>query len=59
VSAKKFRVWIEQINQTMIEVTAQNPHEAREKAIRKWKRDGWGDPIASYVECEDAEEEPR
>ena len=35
----KFRVWIDQINQTNLVVTAKDANEATEKAERKWRRD--------------------
>jgi hypothetical protein len=43
----KFRVWVEQVNQTNFEVTAKDENEAREKAYRKWRRD-YGH---SHVNC--------
>ena len=34
-----FRVYVEQINQTMVEVQAHDANEAREKGYAKWRRD--------------------
>jgi len=34
-----FRVYVEQINQTMIEVQARDADEAKEKGYAKWRRD--------------------
>jgi len=48
MSTKKYRVWIEQINQTVVEVRAKDRNEAVEKALRKWKRETSGS--AKYVE---------
>lgn len=36
---RKFRVWTEQINQMIWDVTATNEEEAKEKAVRKWRRE--------------------
>ena len=36
---KTYRVWIEQINQTYVDVTATSPSEAREKGYAKWRRE--------------------
>lgn len=36
---KTFRVWIEQVNQTYVDVKACNKDEAHEKGYRKWRRD--------------------
>jgi len=36
---KTYRVWIEQVNQTYVDVKASDDIEAAEKAVRKWKRE--------------------
>jgi len=36
---KKYRVWIEQVNQTYVDVEAESIEEAKEKAYRKWRRE--------------------
>lgn len=35
----KFRVYIEQVNQTFVEVEAKDATEASEKGYRKWRKD--------------------
>lgn len=35
----KYRVYIEQVNATFIEVEAKDKGEARDKAYRKWRRE--------------------
>lgn len=45
----KFKVWIEQVNQTMIEVNAKDRDEAGEKAYRLWRRTD-GHSRVSYIE---------
>lgn len=35
----KYRVYIEQVNQTYVEVSASNEQEAREKGYRKWRKE--------------------
>ena len=44
----KFRVWVEQVNQTMYEVEASSPHAAMTKVWRIWKREE--QPRISYME---------
>jgi len=39
VTKKTFRVWIDQVNQTWVEVTAADEGEAAQKAYRKWRRE--------------------
>ena len=34
-----YRVWIQQINADMIDVSAQSEDEAKAKAIRQWRRE--------------------
>jgi hypothetical protein len=45
----KFRVWIEQVNQTWVEVSALDEDEAREKGYRKWRKED-GHSRVTYVE---------
>lgn len=47
-----YRVWIEQVNQTYLDVVAQNEDEAKEKGYRKWRRED-GHSCISYVEKQD------
>lgn len=35
---KKWRVWVKQVNQTYVDVTAGDVDEAVEKAERQWRR---------------------
>jgi hypothetical protein len=35
----KYRVWIEQVNQTFVDVDAKTPDEARDNGYRKWRKD--------------------
>jgi len=35
---KKYYVYVEQVNQSRIEVTARNADEAREKGYAQWRR---------------------
>ena len=34
-----YRVWVSQVNQTMVEVRAKDEWEAREKGYAKWRRE--------------------
>ena len=36
---KKFRVWVSQVNQCFVEVSAKSKEEARAKGYRKWLKD--------------------
>lgn len=45
---RKFRVWTEQVNQMVWDVTAKDEEEAKEKAFRKWRREIY--PNTSYVQ---------
>lgn len=36
---RKFRVWTEQINQMVWDVTAETEMEAKEKALRQWMKE--------------------
>jgi len=47
--SKKYEVFFEQINRTVIEVTADSSAEAAEKAKRKWRRE-WAWPPEPYVQ---------
>jgi hypothetical protein len=40
--ASTWRVWIEQVNQTYVDVKAATRAEAEEKATKAWRR-GWAD----------------
>ena len=44
-----FRVWIEQVNQTYVDVRANSVAEAKSKACRKWRRE-YADPSISDIE---------
>lgn len=46
--SKGYRVWIDQINQTYIDVKAESPEQAREKARRKWRKETF--PETTQVE---------
>lgn len=35
----RFRVYVSQVNQTYVDVTAATPEDAAEKGYRKWRRD--------------------
>lgn len=39
IKNKKYNVWLSQVNATIVEVTAKNKEEARDKAHRKWRRE--------------------
>lgn len=44
-----YRVWIEQVNQTYVDVEAESEEDAREKGYRKWRRED-GHSRVSYIE---------
>ncbi len=44
-----FRVWVEQVNQTYVDVKAPSPSDAYEKAYRKWRRES-AHARMSYIE---------
>jgi len=46
---RQFRVYVEQVNQTYVEVAARSPSEAREKGYSKWRREDAHSRV-SYVE---------
>ena len=48
--SKKYIVYIEQVNQTYVEVTAKNKKEAREKGYVKWRREQAHSQIMSVEE---------
>ncbi len=50
--AKKpnYRVFIEQVNQTYVEVSAKNREEAREKGYRKWRKEDGHSRVMSVAE---------
>jgi hypothetical protein len=47
---KKFRVYIEQVNQTFVEVIASNSEEAEEIGYRKWRREDAHSRVLSVEE---------
>jgi hypothetical protein len=55
--AVKWRVWIAQVNQTFVEVEADDREEAEEKARRKWKRE-WAAANVTYVQGPETKETP-
>lgn len=36
---KTYRVWIEQVNQTFVDVEATSAEDAKEKGYRKWRKE--------------------
>ena len=46
---KKYRVWVEQVNQTWLDVEAKDKHEAREKGYKKWRKE-YAHSYVSYIE---------
>lgn len=44
---RRYQVWIDQINQDIVEVLATDEHDAREKAEKKWRRETY--PTATQV----------
>lgn len=50
--ARNYLVYVRQVNQTCIGVTAESEDEAREKAESQWRRE-WAEPEVILVEkCE-------
>ena len=47
---KIYRVYIEQVNQTYVEVRARTPEKAMEKAYLKWRREDAHAQISSVKE---------
>ena len=52
-----YRVWIQQINADMIDVSAQSEDEAKAKAIRQWRRDTVTPVIEDIVKLSEARKE--
>lgn len=50
---KTFRVYVEQVNQTCIEVRARCPSEASEKGYAKWRREEAHSRVMSVEEQAD------
>ncbi len=50
--AQKFRVYIEQVNQTYVEVTAKTKEKAAEKGYRKWKKEDAHSSVISVSKIE-------
>jgi hypothetical protein len=48
---KKYIVYIEQVNQTFVEVAAENEEEAKEKGYAKWRREEAHSRVMSVEEC--------
>lgn len=46
----KYRVYISQVNQTYVEVSAPNEESAREKGYRKWRKEDAHGNIMSVAE---------
>jgi hypothetical protein len=44
-----YKVWVEQVNQTCVEVKAFDEDEAKEKAYKEWRK-SYAHSIVSYVE---------
>ena len=49
---KTFRVYINQVNQTYVEVQAKSESEARDKGYAKWRREDAHANIMSVIEIE-------
>ena len=47
---KRYTVWFEQINYTMLEVSAADEEDAEHKAINLWKKE-YGVPAISQIRC--------
>jgi hypothetical protein len=52
-----YRVWIQQINADMIDVSAQSEDEAKAKAIRQWRRETAEPCITDVVKLSEARKE--
>ena len=48
---KKYRVWFEQVNQSVIDVVAADREEAKEKAYKVWRKE-YAVSYCSYIEDE-------
>ncbi len=55
---KTYRVWVDQVNQSMFEVRAKSPEEAREKGSRKWMREYADSEVTCVVELPSAAHTP-
>lgn len=51
---RKYIVYIEQVNQTYVEVEAKNEEEAREKGYAKWRREEAHSRVMSVEERGDS-----
>jgi len=49
----KYRVYISQVNQTYVEVSAKNEEDAREKGYRKWRKEYAHSNVMSVEEIDD------
>ena len=47
---KKYKVWVEQVNQTCFEVSAKDTAEAEEKGYRKWRKEYGHSRVVSIQE---------
>jgi hypothetical protein len=47
VRLSTYRVWLEQVNQTYVDVRALDEEDARDKGYRKWRREYAGTSISS------------
>ena len=54
IKNKKYTVWLSQVNATIVNVTAKNKEEARDKAYRKWRRECADTYITSIEEHNEA-----
>ena len=50
---KQYRVWTRQVNQTYYDVMASDIDQAREKAVREWRREN-GYPEVSEIRLMEA-----
>lgn len=50
---KKYRVYVEQVNRTFVEVTARDEEEARAKGYAKWKREEARSYVTEVEECDE------
>ena len=50
---KTFRVYINQVNQTYVEVQAKNEDVARERGYAKWRRQEGHSSVMSVIEIKD------
>lgn len=53
---KKFIVYIGQVNQSSVEVYAEDESEAREKGYAKWRRENAHTPVTYVEECDSVDE---